>query len=168
VFEDFVFGFIDNEISLIAAKSQKSDTYLAEERKFRLKPDLYIRTEHEAIIADTKYKIIDREQEKTGGISQNDLYQMVAYAIRFETESVLLYFPNILEGPPISLPPITIEDKLSNNRKIVIFPTVLSIINNDLFTTGITFDKVLKTMFDSTANRLKEEILQSINNPNGL
>ena len=95
----------------------------------------------------TKYKIIDREQEKTGGISQTDLYQMMASAIRFETERVVLYFPNILVGPPISLPPITIKNTLSNNREIVIYPTVLSIINKEFFTTDIALHKDLKSLF---------------------
>ena len=111
-----------------------------------MKPDLYIRTDNEDIIADTKYKTIDRDQEITGGISQNDLYQMVAYAIRFETERVLLYFPNILEGPPISLLTITIEDNLSNNGKIVVYPTVSSVINNELLTTDIALQKRFESL----------------------
>lgn len=168
VFEDFVFGFIDKEIPSISAKSQRSDMYLGEGKKYRIKPDLYIKTGQENIIADTKYKIIDRDQEITGGISQNDLYQMVAYAIRFETERIILYFPNILDGPPISLPSITIKDKLSDNREIVIYPTVLSIINNELFAADSTLHKDLKAMFESTTEKLKEEILQSINDPVGL
>ena len=54
VFEDFVFGFIEKELHEIKAKSQRSDMYLDVEKKFNLKPDLWIQTPNTSFIADTK------------------------------------------------------------------------------------------------------------------
>ena len=58
VFEDFIFGFIDKELEKVTAKAQRSDTYLDEGKAFNLKPDLWLKTEHTSLIADTKYKIV--------------------------------------------------------------------------------------------------------------
>ena len=92
VFEDFVFGFIDKELGQVTAKAQRSDTYLDEEKAFNLKPDLWIKSDHKSVIADTKYKIVySDEKDPKKGISQNDLYQMLAYAIRFKVDEIILF-----------------------------------------------------------------------------
>src|SRR5690606_38243691 len=95
VFEDFIFGFIDKEIDLVKAKGQIRNTHLDEAKDFALKPDLHLEIGGRRIIADTKYKIVySDEKDPKKGISQNDLYQMIAYAIRFNTTEIVLYYPN--------------------------------------------------------------------------
>ncbi|MFA5546411.1 MAG: hypothetical protein WDA14_12250 [Sphaerochaetaceae bacterium] len=162
VFEDFIFGFIEKEVPQISVRSQRSDTYLAEGNRFRLRPDLFIDAKNVGIIADTKYKIINSNHDYDGEISQNDLYQMAAYAIRFGVEKVLLYFPDSLVGEPAAIPPIKIKDRLSDGREIVIYPTVLSIINKELFTMNAMADKAQINLFINTTIRLKEQIEKSI------
>lgn len=164
VFEDFIFGFIEKEVPQISVRSQRSDTYLAEGNRFKLRPDLFIDANNVGIIADTKYKIINSNHDYDGEISQNDLYQMAAYAIRFGVEKVILYFPDSLAGEPAAIPPIKIKDRLSDGREIVIYPTVLSIINKELFTINATVDKSQINIFTHTTNRLKEQIVKSIGN----
>ena len=97
VFEDFIFGFIDKEIDSIKAKAQIGFKYLDTKNNFALKPDLYLELENKHVIADTKYKIVysdDKDPKK--GISQNDLYQMLAYAVRFKINEIVLYYPNTI------------------------------------------------------------------------
>tara|TARA_R110001592_G_scaffold92545_1_gene269581 strand:- start:889 stop:1386 length:498 start_codon:yes stop_codon:yes gene_type:complete len=68
VFEDFIFGFIDEEIDEIKAKSQDGSKYLDEDKSFKLKPDLKLFFNNRSIVADTKYKIVyaDEKDPKKG------------------------------------------------------------------------------------------------------
>ncbi|EAK0958413.1 restriction endonuclease [Campylobacter lari] len=75
-------------------KTQSSGKYLIsknDEKCFMLKPDLYIENK---MILDTKWKIPDdNEDEKKHGISQSDLYQMFAYANKYEIKEIYLIYP---------------------------------------------------------------------------
>ncbi|ECQ7705695.1 restriction endonuclease, partial [Campylobacter lari] len=75
-------------------KTQSSRKYLIsknDEKCFMLKPDLYIENK---MILDTKWKIPDdSEDEKKHGISQSDLYQMFAYANKYEIKEIYLIYP---------------------------------------------------------------------------
>ncbi len=66
-------------------------------RVFRLKPDLLIRFEKAVrLIVDTKWKHLKTDEEdRKNGIQQSDLYQMYAYAKRFECPDVVLLYPRI-------------------------------------------------------------------------
>jgi len=82
--------FILDEVS----DERASDTYLDEGKAFNLKPDLWLKTNDKSLIADTKYKIVySDEKDPKKGISQNDLYQMLAYAVRFEVDEIILFYP---------------------------------------------------------------------------
>ena len=150
VFEDFIFGFIDKELESVRAKSQRSDTYLDEEKTFNLKPDLWIRTDNKSLVADTKYlwirtdnkslvadtkyKIVysdDKDPKK--GISQNDLYQMLAYAVRFEVDEIILFYPNTLKQDQEENTKMIIKDALANGKEITIKAFQLPIINREIF-----------------------------------
>lgn len=134
VFEDFIFGFIDKELEDVKAKSQRSDTYLDEDKTFNLKPDLWIKTASKSFIADTKYKIVysdDKDPKK--GISQNDLYQMLAYAVRFEVDEIILFYPNTLKQNQEEDTQMIIKDALANGKEITIRAFQLPIINRDIF-----------------------------------
>ncbi|STA73548.1 5-methylcytosine-specific restriction enzyme subunit McrC [Campylobacter lari] len=75
-------------------KTQSSGKYLIsknDEKCFMLKPDLYIENK---MILDTKWKIPDdNEDEKKHSISQSDLYQMFAYANKYEIKEIYLIYP---------------------------------------------------------------------------
>jgi 5-methylcytosine-specific restriction enzyme subunit McrC len=92
IFEEFVFGFIDDKWPLIDAKSQ-STGYLAwngDRTVFQIRNDIYIENH---LIIDTKYKIRKNANDSKAGVSQNDLYQMVSYALRRNCKRVLLLYP---------------------------------------------------------------------------
>ncbi len=65
-----------------------------EERLFALKPDIVIKDKGVIKILDTKWKILNHSSdERKYGISQNDLYQMWAYACAYEAREVWIIYP---------------------------------------------------------------------------
>ena len=64
-------------------------TYLDQDEKFNLRPDLIFDIDSKKVIADTKYKIIYEDDKfRKYGIAQSDLYQMLAYAVRFKIDEI--------------------------------------------------------------------------------
>lgn len=92
VFEEFVLGFIQKEVEGVEATGQYSKKYLTEERKVALRPDLHLRNSSgNTFLADTKYKLLYKDFT---GISRSDLYQMLAYAVRYKSTTIHLFYPN--------------------------------------------------------------------------
>ncbi len=159
VFEDFIFGFIDKELKEISAKSQRSDTYLDESGIFNLKPDLWLKTPNKSLIADTKYKIVySDENDPKKGISQSDLYQMLAYAVRFEVDEIVLFYPNTISDYQHSVAELKIRDTLANGKEILINAFQLPILNKDLLSVDLNTKQDLKKLFESTKNELRDRI----------
>lgn len=159
VFEDFIFGFIDKEVSSINAKAQDTSKYLAECNKFQLKPDLLLAFDNRKIIADTKYKIVyDDVTDSKNGISQSDLYQMLSYAVRFKVNEVVLFYPNTINTEVINNSEFTIVDELADNQEIKISSYQLPIINFEMFTEDYVNGKSLQLDFESVKRVLVEQI----------
>ncbi len=159
VFEDFIFGFIEKELESVTAKSQRSDTYLDEARNFNLKPDLFLKTEFKSLIADTKYKIVySDEKDPKKGISQNDLYQMLAYAIRFDIDEIILFYPNTIKPQQEDSTELVIKDALAGDKEITIKAFQLPILNKDILKLELNPNIDLKALFESTKIELKEKI----------
>jgi 5-methylcytosine-specific restriction enzyme subunit McrC len=61
---------------------------------FQLRPDISLLNSegHAVVIADAKWKLLDKSESKLG-ISQSDLYQMQAYASRYGIKQLLLLYP---------------------------------------------------------------------------
>ena len=159
VFEDFIFGFIDQEIEEIKAKSQISSKYLDTDKSFALRPDLLLKIDSKSIIADTKYKIIySDEKDQKKGISQSDLYQMIAYGIRFKINDIVLFYPNSINNYQKSGVKIIIKDELADDENIKIKAHQIPIINMELFN-DFDFSKTdLSMLFDNTKNELIKRI----------
>jgi len=161
VFEDFIFGFIDKELEDVTAKAQRSDTYLDEGRAFNLKPDLWLKTDHKSLIADTKYKIVySDEKDPKKGISQNDLYQMLAYAVRFEVDQIILFYPNTIKQGQEEETDLTIKDALAEGKEISIRAFQLPIINRELLEAELSTKTDLNELFEST----RQELINKIEN----
>ena len=159
IFEDFIFGFIDKELEEVTTKSQRSDTYLDEGKAFNLKPDLWLKTDHKSLIADTKYKIVySDEKDPKKGISQNDLYQMLAYAVRFEVDEIILFYPNTIKQEQNEETELTIIDTLADGKKISIRVFQLPIINRAIFGTDLEAKTNLSEQFESTRQELIHKI----------
>lgn len=109
VFEEFIsallkqhaaeFGFLRSDVHLQARG--RTRWLLRQDNgagRFRLKPDVLIDCPSgtPALILDTKWKRLVSDQEDTNnGVSQGDIYQLYAYAHRFDCEKNVLLFPQI-------------------------------------------------------------------------
>ena len=60
---------------------------------FALRPDIVIHEKDSPIILDTKWKRLDPNDTRTLGISQSDVYQMLAYARAYEAQRLILVYP---------------------------------------------------------------------------
>lgn len=165
VFEDFIFGFIDKEIDIINSKKQDTSKYLVEGNKFQLRPDLVLNFDTRKIIADTKYKIVysDKSDPKNG-ISQTDLYQMLAYAVRFDVKEIVLFYPNTINHKEPNGSELVIVDELADGQKVCVKSAQLSIINFDMFKENYEAGKTIKLDFEEVKERLKVEIIKVIDN----
>jgi len=99
LFEQFITGFITkNKSKLIPGKSDvkyhDKSRYLVDYPRslFMLIPDILISCDGKKLIIDTKYKLLNPEDRKLG-ISQPDLYQIVAYALKHDCSSIVLLYP---------------------------------------------------------------------------
>ncbi|MFD3003494.1 McrC family protein [Pontibacter toksunensis] len=159
VFEDFIFGFIEKEVKEVQAKAQVSSKYLDKEGAFALRPDLLLEIGSRSVIADTKYKIVytdDKDPKK--GISQSDLYQMLAYAVRFKVEEVILFYPNTIQGYQEQVSEVLIEDELAGGKQVKIKAFQLPILNERLLLQEKCKSLELVGMFEETKASLSRSI----------
>ncbi len=92
VFEDYVAHCLKRAYPRRNITAQVATEHLIEapRREFLLRPDLRI---GETIIADTKWKLLDKSKPHMG-ISQGDMYQMFAYGKKYAgTEEIWLIYP---------------------------------------------------------------------------
>jgi len=163
VFEDFIFGFIDKEIDEINAKAQIGTKHLDEEKNFKLKPDLKLVLNHKSVIADTKYKIVYADEtDLKKGISQPDLYQMLAYAVRFKVEEIVLFYPNTIHKEIPNNSELSIVDELAEGKPIHIRSFQLPIINFNLFDKDFESKSTLVLDFEQTKKDLVGSILKAL------
>lgn len=97
LFESFVaFWLKRNNKGKYNITTQESKKYLIEDSKqesiFMLKPDIVMKCGNEILILDTKWKIPSNADKKCG-VSQDDLYQLWAYASKYklDTETIKVY-----------------------------------------------------------------------------
>jgi 5-methylcytosine-specific restriction enzyme subunit McrC len=99
LFERFVAGYLKATCSDNWIVKPKIRGFLAHDdagKIFQYENDALLtsRRDHRRILVDMKYKIVDFDNRKEKyGISQNDLYQMIAYATKRGIPDVLLIYP---------------------------------------------------------------------------
>lgn len=112
LFETFIAGFISRhrervlpptlqacELLPQAVSDQRYLVVNDDNEVFRLKPDLALRLAGKyPLLLDTKYKELDAE-ERSLGVSQSDIYQMHAYARRYDCPRVVLLYPQTAALP---------------------------------------------------------------------
>ena len=78
-----------------SVQTQDRGFYLFEEpeRKFELRPDIVMKRDGRTVIMDTKWKTLINDKGKNYGISQADMYQMYAYAHKYDTPEIWLLYP---------------------------------------------------------------------------
>ncbi|MHA4262899.1 McrC family protein [Bacillus cereus] len=178
IFEDFIYGFIKEHFNYYYSEitAQKSDLYLAKvaedkdntENVFLLRHDIYMRRKTEKntdlnhMIIDMKYKILNGIDNKKG-VAQEDLYQMVSYAIRRKCNFVHLIYPEIINhSNPISKNKFLIKDEFSHeNGTIEInIHTVPITLNYEMYIKdGFLSSRVLDDTQKEIKRRLDEFLL---------
>ena len=104
LFEDFIACAIKKSIKRhkeygIKVKTQGPIKHFVEHSNnskhgiFQMKPDISLMNLDNTVksIIDTKYKILDSDRKR--GVSQPDLYQMYAYANKYNTSDITLLYP---------------------------------------------------------------------------
>lgn len=126
LFEEFIARFIRRyaeDVGLkrenIRIQSAGSIEYLLREeehpnnRRFKLQPDLLVSDgKTTSLILDTKWKCLKSDDEDNkNGVPQADMYQMYAYANRYDCKDVILLYPDTGEVTPKSYRLLGDEDK---------------------------------------------------------
>lgn len=99
VFEAYIANNILNsklfsEFDIIIQTKKHSVKYLFDNpKKFKLKPDIIIKNKEITIVLDTKWKKLYNDSNNNYGISQLDMYQMYAYAKKYNANKVILIYP---------------------------------------------------------------------------
>lgn len=93
IFEAYVAKQLKIKFPEWNVETQKDDKYLFDNPKtFGLNPDIYMSKGGSAIVLDTKWKKLIRNSNNYG-ISQSDIYQMYAYAYKYDVENIVLIYP---------------------------------------------------------------------------
>ena len=70
---------------------------------FQLKPDIVVNSPDRRLILDTKWKcLINSVEDKKNNVSQADMYQMYAYATRYECKENVLLYPKMEGVEPVT------------------------------------------------------------------
>lgn len=166
LFEDFLYGFIKKELPELKVTSQSTAVSLDESGLFGLKPDMIIELNGHKIIADAKYKIIYKDKfDSASGISQSDLYQMIAYATRYKITNIFLFYPGTIKKQLLNKQTIFIRDKLADEQQIKIEVVQLPVINHESFLEEINKSgKRLSVTFEALRVNLRDKLEMSFKN----
>ena len=167
IFEDFIYGFIDNNFPELNAKQQESSEFLAKvngRNIFQMKHDIIIKVNDEPVIIDTKYKIVYPNMEYEDvkfGVAQSDIYQMISYAVRRNAKDIKMFYPGTLTESAYEQNELQFEviDKFSDT-KILISVIKLPIIKSDW--SNFSPELKLENNFAEAEDKLKERIRGSL------
>lgn len=130
LFEFYLYKILDSKsIKTYQVQYQNSKSYLGrigDRNYLLLKPDITLATGDEInYIMDAKYKELLIE-EQASGISQADVYQMLAYSVGYQCNNIALIYPKFLSDNP--------SEDIFKELKIKNYDSIISIklINADL------------------------------------
>ncbi len=159
LFEDFIYGFIEKEVDGVKATSQAGSKHLDEDKTFSLRPDLILKTDDKQIIADTKYKMVyDDPDDPKKGISQSDLYQVLAYAVRYRIDEVALLYPDTVQNYQNEAAGFIIRDEFADQVDVKVTAWQLPVINRELMDGNAEKGKKLGEAFERVEENLKSRI----------
>lgn len=133
LFERYVFQMLNESMERdLCVKYQGPVNYLGYingKKSFQLKPDItIIKKEQVLMILDAKYKeVIDSEANID--ISQSDLYQMLAYSVKYKCDQIVLIYPEMIGCNRDKLELRTIE--IHKEKGVLNIKVVLINLEND-------------------------------------
>ena len=96
LFEKYVASCLRENLIDYKVKLQVSEKYLFDApQTFQLRPDILLEGVEKNFIADTKWKRLCNNTNGNYGISQADMYQMYAYAKKYDISRVILLYPAV-------------------------------------------------------------------------
>lgn len=156
VFEDFILGFINKHYPELRAEGQKNGWLASRngQNVFKTKNDIFLHS-HKVII-DTKYKIRRDNENNKGGVDQNDVYQMIGYAVSGDCKTLILLYPHVKKHYNDSIL-FNINNKLLSKTKInVIVQNIdISVDFNQTLDSNIS---CLKDRFSNIVEVIKEQL----------
>lgn len=85
----------DTDLSVSAQGGRRDCLFEGETGRFQTRPDLIVRRgPRVALIIDTKWKRITRPDDPKQGVSQADVYQLMAYGQVYDCRDVVLLYPH--------------------------------------------------------------------------
>ncbi|MFD2573776.1 McrC family protein [Spirosoma soli] len=151
VYEGFITGVCQSHLGSQFQKiTPQATEWLTEEEIFKIRNDILLTyPDRSKIIVDTKYKIRNYlPSDKKTGVIQDDLYQMVSYALRQNTQEVLLLYPIAHDQQPALEQQFTVTSELMANKPIHIRAV-------DLTITGKTKQAILNQLLPQLTTALK-------------
>jgi 5-methylcytosine-specific restriction enzyme subunit McrC len=112
VFERFVARAMLRNVSrleldagMVAVQGRGSHRWLVSDGskgRFRLRPDIVVHGDlRPRLLIDTKWKrLLSDDQDQKNGVSQADMYQMVAYSTAYDCDDNVLLFPRVSGAKP--------------------------------------------------------------------
>jgi 5-methylcytosine-specific restriction enzyme subunit McrC len=148
IFEDYLAGFLEENFHDRYRTSYQSIGWLTDQNIFQMRYDILLKNKltGKNIIVDAKYKLRSSEEKGKRGISQNDLYQMVSYAIRKNCDCVVLLYPeNHASKNQIDM--FSISSEMFNNGPIKIYAANVPFVHEDLKQADASLSSVLTKIF---------------------
>ena len=124
LFEKYLYELIKNNISdELEVGYQGPVKYLATNKKYmQLKPDITLYSESGTqCIIDAKYKEVINEEGKLRLI-QADVYQMLAYSVRYECNNIFLIYPEFINEQGKNM--IVEEFSITNYKNTVVIKVI--------------------------------------------
>lgn len=107
--------------------TQDRGFFLFNPDRFALRPDIVVIKESgEKVILDTKWKSLTNERRKNYGVSQADMYQMYAYAKKYDAKEVYILYPLNEEMKSFSDSPIIYQ-----TENIKVYLSFIDLVNTE-------------------------------------
>ncbi len=104
------------------------------------------------IFIDTKYKLLYNTEAKIG-ITQSDLYQMLAYAVRLNIDHGVLLYPGTVNGSSVAHT-VVIPDELAGGRSVSVHIHQVLIHDEDVLSCRIDISRSVDEIFAPARKRL--------------
>lgn len=133
IFEDYVAGFLERQFDERYITSYQSRGWLTDQNVFQLRYDIVLKNRRtgNSIIVDAKYKMRSYDGKGKKGIYQDDLYQMLAYAVRKNCNQVVLLYPEHSKSKP-SVDKLSISSEMFSEGPVKIYAANIPFVHNDL------------------------------------
>ena len=102
--------------------------------------------------------VYEDPDDPKNGISQSDLYQVLAYAVRYKIDEVALLYPDTLHNYHSDVSGFTIRDEFADQIDVRVTAWQLPVINRELMNGEYRKGKKLGEAFEVLEEKLRSRI----------